>query len=311
MMKSIRAACAAAVACLCSTAQADFDFFISIFGDRSGLPYTTSDSSGFFVHSSRDWGDGSPTLIRPLHTTIPTTPDVEWTSYMSHDPFGPTRRSGAPNNSSDEFYISRDIYDPNFTSRSAGGLTIPNPADTTVSVFDPADIDARLAVVQSGVIQGYSLTPFPPRSGRSPEPGYFAQLPAIAPGGSPMFVFYEPQGMFLARLTVRRGVTISGLIEVGLRIGSVGDPLLDPFDLILDGPSTPFPSTGPANAFKLKSYLVAQPTITDFQFGTTTPFGEADVYDIWISEDFVEVPAPGAACIVALSGVAALRRRRR
>lgn len=306
-MMSNRFACAAVVACLSSTANADFDFFLSVFGDLSGSPYTTSDGSGFFVHSSRDWGDGSPTLIRPLHTTIPTTPEVEWTSYMSHDPFGPTRRSGAPNNSSDAFYISRGIYDPSFTSRSAGGLTIPNPSDTSVSVFDPADTNARLAVVQSGAIQGYSLTPFPSPSGRSPEPGYFARLPGMTPAGNPIIVFYEPQGYFLARLTVRRGVTISGQTLVSLRAGSFTDSL----DLILDGPSVPFPSVGPANAFKLKSYLVAQPTIADFQFGTTTPFGDADVYDIWISEDFVEVPSPGAACIAALSGAVALRRRRR
>ena len=66
MMKFVSAATILAAA---AGAQGAFTFATFGWGDTAGGPMTTSNGSPFFVHSSKDNGEGLPDLIRPLHGT--------------------------------------------------------------------------------------------------------------------------------------------------------------------------------------------------------------------------------------------------
>ncbi len=255
------------------------------FGDTEGQPYRTSDGSGFFVHTAQDFGDGTPTIVRPVSApSWEAGDDLEWTSYVSHDTLGPSRRAGGVNNQSDQFYLSRGVYAPGFTDYSAKLVSL------TSGYAAPGATAVRNAVVQSGVMFGAS----------------FFQGPATPFGASPNPIAQE--GIFLARLTVRRGVTISGDLSVYVgRVGVVGS--LNFPSVVLDGgPPIPIPGTF-GYEFHLQSYLVAQPNITDDGFDADgNPFGAADVYDVWLNA--LPFPAPGPVAVFALAGMAGLRRRR-
>lgn len=265
MMKLVSAAAVLAAA---AGAQGAFTFATQGFGDTGGQAYRTSDGSPFYVHSSRDNGSGLPDMSRPLSGAAANI-EIEYTSYISHDRLGPTRRSGAPNNASDNFYIAAGVYAPGFTTRSSGLVAFTPGTD-----LGP--------VISAGVFSG----------------GSFIAGPAIASGPSPAGAGAE--GIFLARFTVRDGVTVQGprvnLIGGGFNINPA-----------LDGAAVPVAGvTG--GALALRSYLVADNVdITDAGFELVRGgFGTVDVYDIWL----VEVPAPGAIALFGAAGLAGLRRRR-
>lgn len=263
---------------LTPSAVGAFTFATHAFGDSGGQPYRTSDGSGFFVHSSRDAGDGTPDLSRPLHSAswAGAGNDLEWTSYFTHDGLGPSRRSGAPNNASDQFYITAGVYPAGFSSRNSN-----------FAAFTPGhDAAARAAVVDTGVIFG----------------GTFIAGPSQPSGPSPLTAMADLtfwQGLFLARLTVRDGVTISGSVTV---VGSFGTS-----QLVLN-------SGIEAGGVVLNSYKVADIVLTDSGFDTGTGESEnfagvaVDVYDIWLEQP--PFPSPGPVAVFGAAGLVGLRRRR-
>ncbi len=275
MMKLVSAATVLAAA---AGAQGAFTFATHGFGDTGGSAYRTSDGSGFYVNSGADSGDGTASVIRPLNAASWVAGnDNEWTSYVTHDGLGPTRRSGGTNNQSDQFYVGAGVYAAAFTSRNAN----------VVSLTPGHDAAARTAITDAGVLLG----------------GSFIAGPSVASGPSPAAGLggtAGSQGVFLARLTVKTGVTITGAVQV---IGSFGTS-----DLVLN-------SGVPSNGVYLNAYKVATVTLSDAGFdvglGESEDFTDmpADVYDIWVEESTI-VPTPGAVALFGAAGLAGLRRRR-
>lgn len=254
------------------------------FGFTGGLPYRTSDGSRFFIHTHQDFGDGSPNYLRPTSAASSNEPELEWTTYVTQDAFGPTRIGGGSNNESDEFYLSRGVYQPGFASRTpALGVLIWGSGG-----YDPIGraFRMRMGSVTTGTLRGdYFIAGPPLQSG-------------IAPDG------HGSAGIFFARLTVRRGVSISG----------------EPWSsYALDGPTSPALGTPlhidglPVQGLSARSYLVAQPTIADTGIGGSgEPFGPADVYDIWIVRDSpVQLPTAPTTALACVGALITGRRRRR
>ncbi len=275
---------------LAQPSQAIFTFATHGFGDTGGLggqPYRTSDGSGFFVHSSADAGDGTPSAARPVHNSSweGTGNDREWSSYMTHDGLGPSRRSGAPNNPSDAFYINHMVYQPTFNSRSSN----------LVSFTPSLDAAARRAIADDGVLLG----------------GSFIAGPSVSSGPSPVrkyFIGTTYEGVFLARLTVKAGVQIAGAAQV---IGNFGTA-----DLVLDSGVGASRIDQPGGRVYLNSYKVATVTLSDPGFDAGTGESEnfagvgVDVYDIWVEEWTTIIPTPSAVALFGAAGLAGLRRRR-
>lgn len=277
MMKLVSAATVLAAA---AGAQGAFTFATHGFGDTGGSAYRTSDGSGFFVVGTADSGDGTASVIRPLNAAswAGAGNDAEWTSYVTHDGMGPSRRASTAalpaHNQSDMFYIGAGVYGAAFTSRNAN----------VVSLTPGHDAAARTAITDDGVLSGGSFIAGPSvASGPSPEGGTF-------------------QGVFLARLTAKSGVGITGAVQV---IGSFGT-----LDLTLNG--APVAGLGGV-LYQLKSYRVATVTLSDAGFDTGSGSSEdfsgmaADVNDVWLVE---AVPTPGAVALFGAAGLAGLRRRR-
>lgn len=112
-----------------------------------------------------------------------------------------------------------------------------------------------------------------------------------APPGTTVYSAANPhsnlQSVFVARLTVARGATLTGQsVYVGLQTLETGT--LAGYTFTLNGPTQFFPiftnSTPPTEAtYRLSAYRAAQPTIPGF--------GEADVYDLYVEA----VPAQQAS----------------
>lgn len=289
MMKLVSAATILAAA---AGAQGAFTFATHGFGDTGGTAYRTSDGSGFFVVSTADSGDGTASVIRPLNAASWTGAAgnaAEWTSYVTHDGMGPSRRSGAPNNQSDSFYLGANVYAAGFANRNAN----------VVSLTPGHDAAARTAVTDDGVLLG----------------GSFIAGPSVASGPSPASNgtvgagVNNLGGVFLARLTVKSGVGITGAVQV---IGSFGTVNLGLNTGV--GVAAPTPAYVGQTIF-LNSYKVATVTLSDAGFDTGSGSSEdfsgasADVYDIWVEEATL-VPTPGAVALFGAAGLAGLRRRR-
>ncbi|HVZ95175.1 MAG TPA: hypothetical protein VG797_11765 [Phycisphaerales bacterium] len=243
------------------------------FGGSIGQPYRTSDGSGFFIHSSQE-NEGMAVVDRPAHADFAGDADLEWTTYVSEDPLGPSRRAGGINNAADSFYITRGVYPVGFASRnSAMGVMSWGGSESEMVL-------RSRQVSESGVFHGdFFIAAAPIVSSVSPEGA-------------------GTQGIFLARLTVQRGVTITGLPDIILASGPFQDGLFHP---TLNGELD--------HGFGLRSYLVAQTTILDTGVGGETPFGDADVYDVWVVS-MGAVPAPGALAMIGAGAPLVWRRRR-
>lgn len=251
-----------------------FSLSVAAFGEGgSGSPWRTSDGSSFFIHSEQDYGDGSPGLQRPSHSAFVGSPDTEWTSYLTHDALGPTRRGGSPHNPSDQFYLSRGVYSSGFSNRSSALVSFT----PSLGALTPEGIEAREASIESGRISGASFIAGPP----------------VAAGQSP----FGTRGLMLARLTVARGTTIAGQVLAFLT-PTMGGPS-DQVQLTLNGDQS--------GGYLLQALLVAQVEVTDPGFGSETAFGSADVYDIWLAQ----VPSPSSALLFGALGLALSSRRRR
>lgn len=260
-----------------SLAADPFRFVAHGFGGTAGTPYYTNDGSGFYVHSDYDFGDGTPSLERPTASQISSAADAEWTSYVTEDALGPSRYAGDANNESDQFYLSHGVYPESFSSRSASvGLLIWGGRHDALP-------QRRRNVVDSGNLRAdFYIASQPIPSGISPEG---ADLP----------------GIFLARFTVHRGVTVHGSPQIFL-----GLPMAEGvnFRMNLDG--------APYGDFALRSYLVAQPDILDpGMHPDEGGFGAADVYDVWLVHLDLAVPAPGAVSLLIGAGILYGRRRSR
>ncbi len=273
------------------------------FGEDGGQPYRTSDGSGFYIGVGSDTGDGTPSLMRPLnHSGWEGNSAAEWQTYLTQDRLGPSRYPGAPNNASDQFYLNNPapgagVYPEGFARRNCTAVQL-GPA---LGGGEPEAVAARLAIVNKGVLSGsaFFVGPATP-SGRSPAPGvqYLNEsgIPSIA----------HPDGLMLARLTVRRGVTISGAARVRATIGGQSQNI----DLILNGPAV---ETAPGNVLdglQLRAFLVGQVLVEGLQFGGGYPFDQADVYDVWVTEARVEVPGASTAAVFATIALGSARRRR-
>jgi hypothetical protein len=274
MMKFVSAATILAAA---AGAQGAFTFATHGFGDTAGQPYVTSNGSAFFVHSSRDNGEGVPDLVRPIHAANWATAaggfdglDVEWTTYVTESNVGPSHRSGGTDNSSDLFYLSRGVYGPGFTSANASSVSL-GPGTNGAQALN-------------GVIFGSSFIAGPP----------------VASGPSPEGLGL--QGIMLGRFTVAAGVTISGMPNL---IGTAGDGSPINLNIALGGPAV---DVGSGQLVALRAYLVAAEVIEDDGFdGDGEPFGASNTYDVWFTE---VIPTPGAVALAGIAGLAGLRRRR-
>ena len=118
------------------------------------------------------------------------------------------------------------------------------------------------------------------------------------------------QGVFIAQLTVRRGASLSGSIEV---VTLLSPQVTSTGTLILNGAGAQLlTSSGERETFFLRSYLVGQNDDlshsrsggNDSPIGTQR-FGAADVYHLWVEA----VPAPAALVTFGLAGLIGLRRR--
>jgi hypothetical protein len=272
------------------------------FGESGGTPLTLSGGGRFFVESSRELQDNTPDLTRPMHASSWNDGDNrEWSTYFTQDALGPSRRFGpfSPNNASDQFYLIQGIYPPAFASRNANLVTF-SPG---LGGDDPAAMAARMNAVTSGVLVGGASIPGTPIVSR---PGW--GVLSIPPPPFPAMTI-SADGIMLARLTVTRGAFLLGSMRL---IGTIAGV---PFDQTLQTSFGVSPELFPAapgvnNRLFLTAYRVAEVNITANQFGTSEPFGEAEVYDIWL-HDYRVIPSPSAAALIAACGCFALHRRQR
>jgi len=179
--------------------------------------------------------------------------NLEQDSAFTIDPFGPAVASGS-NQATRDFYgdYPAGDYQANNASTAFGLIVGPG------SGFDGS----------GGAFLGLGISPQPFFSGFAPNPG----------GGRS-----DLDGVFIARLTVEDGATISG-------DGLFAIQGIDAQTVVLDGDAVDFGG----QPLALRSYLVID----------NGPNG--DTYDIW----FQLIPSPGSLALVGLGGIAALRRRR-
>ncbi len=268
------------VAGLTVPAAAGFSLFSHQFGEEGGQPYRTSTGTGFFVSRLADAGDGSPWVIRPILFSSAGT-EYEYTTYITHDPRGPSRRSGGTNNQSDQFYIARGVYPQNFSNRNANQVSLGGP----IAFFDDAGAQARFDVVTRGIITGRSFIAGPAvGSLRSPE-------------GEGL------TGLMLGRFTIPQDTTLIGRPQIVLNVGGTARTIE------LDVNGLPVAVEGVTNGYlRLAAYPVNNLFFFEPTFGQ--PFGQnyglATTYDVWITE----IPAPGSMCAVLAIGLATIQRRR-
>lgn len=253
------------------------------FGHTAGYPYRTSDGSGFFIHSAQDFGDGSPDYLRPIHASFAEHPDIEWTTYVTQDASGPTRLAGGENNQSDSFYVSHGVYAQDFASRTpTRGTLMWSSLDYTGSY----SYQQRMGAIQQGVLRG----------------AYFIAGPAVDSGVAPDGL--GSPGLFMARLTVHRGVVVSGAPWSAYVLPGEPNPILTT-SLRVDGPE--------ARGLSARAFLVAQLDIADpgIASATGTPFGPADVYDIWVVRTYpLELPSPSGGLMAVIAMIVSTRRHR-
>ncbi len=211
-------------------------------------------SSGAFYKEA-----GNPSLLNAGPFLYGILPTFEQDSYFAIDAFGPTVAAG--NQAATRAFYG-DYVPGDYTANNAGTLpfsTILGPGSTW-------------AAGNTAAYLGLGIAPQPFISGFAPD----------GAGGR------GEDGVFIARLTVPTGETVTGGGLFNIQLGDNSGPIGAEFEV--DGASIELDG----QEYVLKSYLVPNAG------------ANGDTYDVW----FQVVPTPGSLALLGLGGVAALRRRR-
>jgi hypothetical protein len=231
--------------------------------------------------------------------------EQEFDSHFALDGFGPSARNRTltPANNSTMTLSFYGDYGP----AGAAGNNYNELEGTTQNGLGPFNLPGAVYISGPGSHIGDpafddSNPDNQARAGMavSPPPvsSYFAPT---ATGGRSAF-----DGVFVGRFTIQAGATLSG----GMFFNTIVGPGNDfGADLVLGGPAVLFQTHNGPQLLALRSYLVGSVDIQGPSASAgdgETPFGAANVYDLWVQV----VPTPGTLAIAGLAGIAAIRRRR-
>ncbi|MDX2116158.1 MAG: hypothetical protein SFZ24_11155 [Planctomycetota bacterium] len=223
----------------------------------------------------------------------------EFDSYFALDGFGPAARNrsvGTSNNST-------------ATTSFYGNYGAPGTSTANY------DIGESIAGYQFIVGPGSHIGDFG-NSGSAASPNNRARA-GIGVAPPPVSSTFAPNasggrsafdGIFVGRMTVQAGATLSGGMLFNTQAGGSAN-------LSLGGPAVAMATENGPQLLALRAYRVATVDITaasttgpaeDPDTGEPIAFGRADVYDLWVQV----IPTPGAVALFGMAGVAGLRRRR-
>lgn len=248
-------------------------------GELPGILGAGFSTSGSFYNLTGHGDFGSADIS-------PGDDNEEFDSFMTIDDIGPSALTGTVTSA---FY--GDYIAPGYNGTDGADIAgFGGQAGNYGIVEGPGS-----EILSNLVRVGLGIAP-------NPDQPTFVSGFAPLPGGGRSTL----DGVFIGRLTVSRGASISGggifAITEGL------DSFSGTFEI---GGAPVVPETTESllasQPFILTAFLVAQPNglIDDGGFGDV-PFGDGDTYDIW----FHVVPTPGTLALLGLGGLAAIRRRR-
>lgn len=292
MMKILSAASVLAIAAGASAAP------FAVVSHSSGGAVPGIAGPGIYVSSGGFYdGDGNgPDSIGPSNPTGYTAANnLEFDTYIALNGFGPSARGAATLQVGNNSVTTRNFYgnypalnnNPSLGNHSAAGGTVAPGSH----VGDPF-LSGTMNVL--GI--EYGLGSIPPDTTST-----FA--PNVGGGRSTL------DGVFVGRLTIPLGATLSGGIVLNIRTSATtfdsGTLMLNAVDNV-GGPAV----TIAGQQFALTAFL-----ITTHQAGTLSglsdenafgDFGAARTVDLWAHV----VPTPGSLALLGLGGLAAIRRRR-
>jgi hypothetical protein len=300
MMKSVCAASILAIAAGASAAP----FTALSYEAGGGLPGIAGpgisvSSGGFFTADGA--GDN---VVGGGASNFNAGNEQEFDSHFALDGFGPTarNRTAVPANNSTATTSFYGNYGPTGTAAAdyneLEGPTFNAPGAVYISGpgSHVGDAAGDASNPENSARAGMAVSPPPVGSSFAP----------LAGGGRSAF-----DGIFVGRFTVSRGATLSG----GMLFNTVDPNSPTGFSgaiLMLGGPGVSIGTINGQQVLGLRSYLVTQRDLQNPSAATAdginngTPFGLADVYDLWVQV----IPTPGTLAIAGLAGIAVIRRRR-
>lgn len=301
--------CAASVLALAAGAQAA-PFAALSYEAGGGLPGIvgaglTVSGGGFYVSA----GAGDNVLGGgPANFTAGN--EQEFDSRWSLSGFGPAARNRSIT-TGDNSSMTLSFYG----DYGAAGVVAQNWSElesTTQNGFGPFHAAGAAFVVGPGSHVGDDLG-----DGDQPEnqaragigvspPPVLSHFAPNATGGRSSF-----DGVFVGRFTIQAGASLSG----GMLFNTVDPSSPTNFfgaHIALDGAGVAFNTTNGVQVLGLRSYRVGSRDIQNPSDATNegvnvgTPFGLADVYDLWVQV----IPTPGALALFGIGGLTLIRRRR-
>ncbi len=265
-------------------------------GDLLGYdgPGFRVDNGGFFVADGAGTGVfvGNAAAFSALN-------EFEFDSHFTIDQHGPTARNRTTNPANNSIATLSFYGDYGPASGLAAdyneGELIPGSFHDAGPGSHIGDPDGNGDQPENAAEGGYAVIPPFVQSGFAPNQS----------GGRSAF-----DGVFIARLTIKAGSTLSGGVFFALLTEPANS---DAHTILLGGPAVMF-QTSPTEqqALALRAYLV---TTVDLQTPSAatasgvndeTPFGMADVYDLWVQT----VPAGATVCFAVPFIAMGLARRR-
>jgi hypothetical protein len=269
---------------------------VDVGGDLPGYdgPGIRVDAGGFFVAD----GAGSHVSVGSA-TNFSAENEQEFDSHYTIDQRGPSARNRAasPQHNSNATLNFYGDYGP-----PGGSAADYNEAETIPGAF---------LFINPGTHIGDALG-----DGNEPEDaaegGYFIVPPSVKSGfaPNPEGGRSEFDGVFIARLTIKAGAVLSG----GVFFAVLVEPgVYDNRTILVGGPAVMFQtSTTERQELALRAYRVTTVELSNPSLATAagyndgTPFGMADVYDLWVQT----VPASGTLCLGPLFLLVSVSRRR-